>query len=92
MAGRLLVAVLASVWLASCGCPEGVSPCGDTCVDLEFDPFNCGACGRVCDPWAALGTCYAGTCRILECGRGWADEDGDASNGCERYVGVPTHR
>ncbi|MHB8877919.1 MAG: hypothetical protein ACYC8T_29850 [Myxococcaceae bacterium] len=84
---RAMVVLVAAV-LAGCGCPEGVSPCGTTCVDLEFDPFNCGACGTHCDPWAAIGTCHGGTCRILKCARGYADADGDPATGCERYVGV----
>ncbi len=30
------------------GCPAGQSSCGNACVDLHSDPFNCGACGLFC--------------------------------------------
>lgn len=31
-----------------CGCPQGFTECGDTCVDLKTSDANCGACGNVC--------------------------------------------
>ncbi len=85
---RFIALALLSACLVACGCPEGSSTCGNGCIDLEFDPFNCGSCGAVCRPRAAVGTCYAGTCRILKCSVGYADADGDPKNGCEKYVGV----
>jgi hypothetical protein len=30
------------------GCPSGTTPCGITCVDLQTDSDNCGACGNSC--------------------------------------------
>ena len=31
-------------------CWAGAELCGNSCVDLNIDPFNCGACGNVCEP------------------------------------------
>ena len=39
-------------------CPAGETPCAGTCVDLQTDDTNCGACGSPC----ALGSCDEGTC------------------------------
>lgn len=38
-------------------CLGGLVRCGDDCVDLQYDSFNCGECGRVCplaehSPWS----------------------------------------
>jgi len=33
---------------ASCPCPGGQTRCGSSCVDLQTDPSNCGACGQSC--------------------------------------------
>lgn len=35
-------------WKAACGCPNGFTQCGDTCVDTRSDMENCGACGSLC--------------------------------------------
>jgi hypothetical protein len=42
-------------------CDIGLSACGEQCVDLINDPFNCGVCGTTC----ATGVCTEGKC--LEC-------------------------
>lgn len=44
-------------------CPNGASFCGDTCVDLNDDSQNCGACGKVCSSGRTCsgGVCVAGT-------------------------------
>jgi len=40
-------------------CPGSETDCAGTCVDVETDPSNCGACGMSC----AVGqTCSAGAC------------------------------
>ncbi|MCZ7680266.1 MAG: hypothetical protein M5U28_16465 [Sandaracinaceae bacterium] len=59
---------------------DGVADDG---FDLEADPMNCGACGRVCGASRTVtSACEAGEC-VLECEDGWADCDGDATDGCE---------
>ena len=39
-------------------CPPPLTECGDQCVDLNIDPFNCGSCGNVCP----TGLCQGGRC------------------------------
>jgi len=45
-------------------CPEGQTMCGDTCVDLSSDLFNCAVCGKSCNvgksPSCQGGVCYNG--------------------------------
>lgn len=62
----------------------GLTKCGDQCRDLLTDILNCGACGHGC-----LGTreheapvCKKGLCEN-ECLAGFADCNGDATDGCE---------
>ncbi|RMG11723.1 MAG: hypothetical protein D6729_17615 [Deltaproteobacteria bacterium] len=62
----------------------------DEGFDLSSDPAHCGACGRACPvahntPLCAGGVCYVGTCDP-----GFADADGDPSNGCE-YACTPSN-
>ncbi len=40
-------------------CASGFTQCAFTCVDIETDPANCGACGHVCPPSVA---CVGGVC------------------------------
>ncbi|MFO0628908.1 MAG: hypothetical protein U0325_25255 [Polyangiales bacterium] len=47
------------------------------------DVMNCGACGRACRYANAAATCANGACAMGSCGTGYADCDGDPSNGCE---------
>ena len=44
-------------------CLGGSTQCGPSCVDLDSDNLNCGACGTACDPGmvCSVGTCAA-TC------------------------------
>ncbi len=52
-------------------------------TDTRTSTAHCGACGRACPTRAnAASTCAAGTCGFT-CNAGFADCDGDASNGCE---------
>lgn len=48
------------------------------------DALNCGACGRVCPsyPNTSPSMCVAGTCSF-GCGAGYANCDGNITNGCE---------
>ncbi len=54
------------------------------CKDLLSDKANCGACGNTCpNPRAnQVNACKKGLC-VLECIPGWADCNGDPSDGCE---------
>ena len=53
------------------------------CVDVQSDPYNCGACGVVCSFANATPRCASGTCARGVCASGWYDLDGDPGNGCE---------
>ena len=50
----------------------GCATCGEQCVDLEFDRWNCGECGNACElaEICAEGSCTAASCTVT-CG---ADE------------------
>lgn len=52
-------------------------------ADIRSDATHCGACGRACAPAHATGMCAMGACRVTACTTGFADCDGDPSNGCE---------
>jgi len=54
------------------------------CVDLTIDVGNCGDCGIVCSGAQAnqINRCTRGLCTI-ECKAGFADCNGDPSDGCE---------
>lgn len=66
---------------------------------VYYTDTHCGACGNDCGalPNVAASQCSAGEdnastgCEILECEQGWADCDGDASNGCEADLSDPQH-
>ncbi len=57
---------------------------GDGCeVDTSRSTAHCGACNNACPSRAnAAAACNAGACGFA-CNAGFADCDGDASNGCE---------
>jgi hypothetical protein len=74
----LSCAVMVTLGLAACGddatggCPEGLSDCEGTCVNLQIDRAHCGACGTACNPGEV---CSAGAC-ALSCQVGLTDCDG----------------
>jgi len=79
-----------------CGVPcakAGKVLCGFDCVDFLTDPDNCGACGAPCKmpgPNQAR-ACKKGVC-AYECAPGFADCNGDPSDGCEVDLSVhPAH-
>jgi len=54
------------------------------CTDLATDVDNCGTCGLICDDARAnqINRCVDGLCAV-ECRDGFADCNGDPSDGCE---------
>jgi hypothetical protein len=55
-------------------------------TDLTSDWYNCGRCGIRCGLRRDDGSfCVDGICVICECGRGYANCDGDCRNGCETW-------
>src|SRR5262249_39028133 len=55
----------------------------DDGFDLMNDPLNCGTCGHVCTAQNAIGGCQNGMCVVTTCQPGYANLDGESSNGCE---------
>jgi hypothetical protein len=43
-----------------CTCADGLSCCGEACVNLNNDVLNCGECGNAC---TAPNTCIQGECK-----------------------------
>ncbi len=66
----------------ACG-KDGRVKCGGSCRDLLTDRFNCGMCGLGCEGRAnEVSACKKGLC-VTECRPGFADCNGDRSDGCE---------
>ena len=60
----------------------------DEDFDLTSDDNNCGACGVVCGGSAGAATCVDSVC-VAQCDEGFADCDGEVSNGCEVDLADP---
>jgi hypothetical protein len=73
------------------GCADGWANCDMVAVNgceanTNTDANNCNACGNHCASGAhSTPVCASGVCRIV-CDPGYADCDGDASNGCEVHT------
>ncbi|MFO0627979.1 MAG: hypothetical protein U0325_20555 [Polyangiales bacterium] len=72
--------------VSSCG--DGFADCNaeasDGCeTDTRMSATNCGAGGRACRFANAAASCSAGACVMGACEAGFADCNGDASDGCE---------
>ena len=65
-----------------CLCREGWSLCGDQCVSFVDDANHCGGCGVKCNTGSY---CSYGSC-VARCPIGWADCNGDPTDGCETYI------
>jgi len=86
-AAAAMAAAIVATSAAGCGSADGVvggacatsyTQCGLTCVDLETDNDNCGACGHVCAPSTA---CVNGNCRDLSLdATADGNENGDGSS------------
>jgi hypothetical protein len=48
-------------------CPAG-NQCDGYCPDMNWDPFNCGACGKKCAPGESCVNGSCGTCSGSVCG------------------------
>jgi hypothetical protein len=69
-------------------CNAGYADCDDEpsngCeVNSSIALNNCGSCGNVCAMPHTIPMCVNGTCVIGACDNGFADCDGNPSNGCE---------
>jgi hypothetical protein len=71
-------------------CNLGYGSCDGDADDGCETPLNtlsnCGGCGVTCDLPNASETCGSMACQLLSCESGYADCDGDPSNGCEVNV------
>ncbi|AKU98231.1 Tryptophan synthase alpha chain [Labilithrix luteola] len=63
---------------------SGKSMCPNGCADLLGDPSNCGGCDNNCGTAGPneVRSCKKGRCSV-ECATGFADCNGDPSDGCE---------
>jgi N-acetylmuramoyl-L-alanine amidase len=52
-------------------------------VNLTTSVTNCGSCGKTCSFPNASASCSSGTCKLGACKTGYANCDGNATNGCE---------
>ncbi len=69
-------------------CPATSGDCNgdstDGCeTDLTSSLSSCGACGAACAFANAAASCMASACQLGSCNSGFADCDGNATNGCE---------
>ncbi len=55
----------------------------DEDFDLQSDPLHCGQCNNACSFFQGVGACVSGQCTLSSCRGGYADPDGNPSNGCE---------
>ncbi len=69
-------------------CAAGFADCNgrpdDGCeVDTRTTPAHCGACGTTCSLPNATAGCALGACTVAACTAGFANCDGNPTNGCE---------
>jgi hypothetical protein len=73
-------------------CAPGTNPCTvgsvTTCRDLQNDANNCATCGTVCSRTQGVAGCRTGACFLAACNTGFANCDGNDSNGCETNTGT----
>jgi hypothetical protein len=67
---------------AACGGAQ--KACGNECVSIDDPNYGCldPSCAA-CNPPNAIAMCTQGSCAIQSCKTGWADCNGDPSDGCE---------
>ncbi|MDO9017470.1 MAG: hypothetical protein Q7V43_11205, partial [Myxococcales bacterium] len=74
-------------------CREGFGNCDGNAANgcettTSTDAVNCGVCGNRCSFANATATCGSGVCQLGACNVGFANCDGNASNGCETNVAM----
>lgn len=86
---------LLALFVAACGpqpresdgtCAEGLTLCGDVCVDTSDDPQNCGSCGYECRA-PTSNSCYGGSCACVGSDHAIADEC-DVPTVCATAIGA----
>ena len=83
---------------SSCGitaCNAGRANCNaqypDGCeVNTNTDLSNCGGCGVVCNAANGTAQCQTGSCSIASCNAGFANCNGQLSDGCEANTNTST--
>src|SRR5271169_751759 len=70
------VALTGCLQSSSLVCQGGTVECNVTCVYLNSDPANCGACGNACQPRAVCVPIDGGASGQCECQQGEALPDG----------------
>ncbi len=80
---------------ATCAMGMCAYACNAGFADCDMDPSNgcevtlatsaahCGMCGNACMVANGVAACVAGVCAVGSCADGFANCDGDVSNGCE---------
>ncbi|MBN1655662.1 MAG: hypothetical protein JXA30_17995 [Deltaproteobacteria bacterium] len=68
-------------------CRSGFGDCDDDLSNGCETPLNtltdCGECGNTCDASNGEASCAGGRCSTTSCDEGYADCNGDSSDGCE---------
>jgi hypothetical protein len=69
-------------------CADGLANCdGDTSngceTNIRTDPNHCGSCSNTCKLPNAQADCAGSMCRVAQCADGFADCNGDPTDGCE---------
>jgi hypothetical protein len=68
---------------ADAPCGADTQCCDNACIDPQNDALHCGGCDPCPNIPNVAETCTGGFCGIGDCDAGFANCDGDASNGCE---------
>jgi hypothetical protein len=78
-------------------CNAGYADCNgnptDGCeLNLASDPNHCGSCTTACAVPNATAACNGGVCSLGSCNAGYADCNGNSTDGCEQNISSdPTH-
>ncbi|MEY4579881.1 MAG: hypothetical protein RL701_4584 [Pseudomonadota bacterium] len=77
-------------------CEAGHGDCNGKLADGCEQPLtvkeHCGACNTQCNGAnVSAGECQNGRCIVIKCATGFADCNGDASDGCEANLGAAEH-